>query len=175
MADITVDVINQNNVDISVIPPVQTVINVSVPPKQTINIDRGQRGPQGPQGPQGQQGISGTTYTRIASGSIGGQRFVVTNGDGTVSYASNLNDSQINKVFGITLNAANDGENVNVLTFGLTEFNGWSWNTALPIFLGDNGLPTQTVPLSGFSLIVGFAETPTNIFVDLREPIYLEV
>ena len=74
MADITVDVINQNNVDISVIPPVQTVINVSVPPKQTINIDRGQRGPQGPQGPQGQQGISGTTYTRIASGSIGGQR-----------------------------------------------------------------------------------------------------
>ena len=165
MGNFSVEVIDQNNLTLTVVPQ----------EKQVISIDRGQRGPQGPTGQQGQQGISGTTYTRIASGSIGGQRFVVTNGDGTVSYASNLNDSQINKVFGITLNAANDGENVNVLTFGLTEFNGWSWNTALPIFLGDNGLPTQTVPSSGFSLIVGFAETPTNIFVDLREPIYLEV
>lgn len=51
MANITVEVVNQNNVTIEVAPPVANVINVTPPPTQTISIDRGLIGPAGPPGP----------------------------------------------------------------------------------------------------------------------------
>jgi hypothetical protein len=51
MANISVQVVNQNNVDISVTPPVKNTINVTPPATQTITIDRGAAGPPGPPGP----------------------------------------------------------------------------------------------------------------------------
>lgn len=51
MANITVSVVNQNNVDIGVTPPARNVINVATPPSNTITIDRGAAGPAGPPGP----------------------------------------------------------------------------------------------------------------------------
>jgi len=51
MANISVQVVNQNNVDISVTPPVKNTINVTPPATQTITIDRGAAGPAGPPGP----------------------------------------------------------------------------------------------------------------------------
>lgn len=51
MANITVEVVNQNNVVIDVTPPVTNVINLTPPANQTISINRGLIGPVGPPGP----------------------------------------------------------------------------------------------------------------------------
>lgn len=51
MANITVEVVNQNNITIDVVPPVTNVINLTPPPTQTISINRGLIGPAGPPGP----------------------------------------------------------------------------------------------------------------------------
>lgn len=48
MANITVEVVNQNNVSIGVVPPVTNTINLTPPPTQTIAINRGIVGPPGP-------------------------------------------------------------------------------------------------------------------------------
>lgn len=137
---------------------------------------------EGPQGPPGATGATGPTgpagpdvsqLTRPASGAIGGQRMVIGNSDGSVSYADASTAAHLGKVLGLSFNAANNGENVAVLVFGYTEFNGWAWNTSLPIYLGTNGLLTQTPAVSGFSQIVATAETATRIYLRLREPISL--
>jgi hypothetical protein len=51
MANISVNVVNQNNVAIEVVPPTQNTINLTPPATQTISIDRGLIGPPGPPGP----------------------------------------------------------------------------------------------------------------------------
>ena len=132
-------------------------------------------GPQGPPGPQGPQGAAGTSsFTRPASGAIGGQRMVIGNSDGSVSYADATNSAHLGKVLGMSINAANDGEVVTIQFLGYTEFNGWTWNTSLPIYASTNGTLTQTPPSgSGFSQIVAMAETATRIYLRLREPISL--
>lgn len=131
-------------------------------------------GPQGQQGIQGPIGTPGQNYvTKIAGENLGGQRFVIGNSNETVTYANQSDLTNLGKVIGITLTSASMGENVDVLLFGFIEFNGWSFDVSLPVYLNNNGLLTQTPPSTGFSQIVGFAETPTSLFVSLREPIIL--
>jgi len=110
---------------------------------------------------------------RTANGAIGGQRMVVGNADGTVSYADATNVSHLGKVLGMSDAAYLDGETVKVIREGLVEFVGWSFNPAQPIYLSTNGVLTQSASATGFSQIVGFAESPTKLFVNLREPILL--
>jgi hypothetical protein len=47
MANISVNVVNQNNVSIEVAPPIQNTINLTPPATQIISIDRGLIGPPG--------------------------------------------------------------------------------------------------------------------------------
>jgi len=79
----------------------------------------------------------------------------------------------LGRVVGISLNAAQDGDDVEVLIFGYIEFNGWDFDITKPVYLSVDGLVTQNLPIIGFSQIVGFAESPTRLFVNLREPIIL--
>lgn len=151
--------------------PVPTVVVEQNPEPEIVQIIA--EGPQGPQGPPGPAGTGSNVVFRDASTAIGGQRLVIGTAGGEVAYADNTNSSHLGKVLGLSLNAANVGEEVEVLLFGYTEFNGWSWNTALPIFASTNGLLTQTPPTTGFSQIVGTAETATRIYFRLREPISL--
>jgi hypothetical protein len=148
------------------------VVTETTTPTVVTVISEGPQGPPGPPGPQGPAG--GDTLTRLASGAIGGQRLLIGNSDETVSYADATNSAHLGKILGLSTNAANDGEAVTILLFGYTEFNGWTWNTSLPIYASTNGLLTQTPPSgSGFSQIVATAETATRIFFRLREPIAL--
>jgi hypothetical protein len=122
----------------------------------------------------GPPGLSDLLFlTRIADGNIGGQRMVIGNADGTCSYAHTTNVTHIGKVLGMSNAAYLDGENVKIIREGLVEFVGWSFDVDLPIYLGINGLLTQSASATGFSQIVGFAESPTKLFVNLREPILL--
>lgn len=122
----------------------------------------------------GPRGLSDKMYfIRIADGPIGGHRAVIGNLDGTVSYADTEDVLHLGKVLGITTSSAEDGEEVEIIRSGIIEFNGWSWDVETPVFLSTNGLLSQTPSVVGFSQIVGFAESPTKLFVNLREPLLL--
>jgi len=132
---------------------------------------------EGPQGPIGPVGPTGPTdrivFRRIASGALGGQRMVKANQDGTVSFADTTDTDHAGKVLGITKFAVVDGEEVVIIREGLVDFEGFAFDVGIPVYLGENGLVTQTASVTGFSQIVGFAESPTRLFLNLREPIIL--
>lgn len=134
-------------------------------PTKTVVVDEGARGPRG---------LSDLFYlNRIANSNLGGHRAVISNEDGTLDYADSSNVGHLGKVLGIIIRATLQGERVDVIRGGLLEFEGWSWDTDLPVYLATNGLLTQNPATTGFSQILGFAESPTGLFVNLREPILL--
>lgn len=133
-------------------------------------VTTGTQGPRGPQGPIGPAG--GTALTRTANGPISGHRMVVENSAGAVSYASASNRLHAGRVLGMTLGAAADGDPVDVIRSGRVVHAGWSWVPGL-VWLGEDGHLTQTPPATGFVQVVGFTESPTTVFIDLREPYQL--
>lgn len=177
MTDIVV--IDQKLADTVVLPAQDQTVAVEVPGLVYVVADgvqgpEGIPGPEGPQGPAGPAGPDGTSaVTKVAAGAIGGQRVVIGNTDGTVRYADATDLTDLGRVLGVTQTAAADGEPVNVIVRGYYEEPTWTWNTTLPLYVGSNGLITQTAPTVGFSQIIGFAETPTRIFIRMREPIAL--
>jgi len=151
---------------------VQNVTNIDTEVFLTTVSSIGVQGPPGPPGPPSVI-AERILITRIASGNIGGQRMVISNVDGTVSFADSSNLLHLGKVVGLTDFAALDGEEVTITREGLVEFEGFSFDPDLPVYLSTDGLLTQTPAVTGFSQIVGFAESPTKLFVYLREPILL--
>ena len=140
-------------------------IKVDDCPTKTVIVDEGARGPRG---------LSDLFFlSRIANDVLGGHRAVIANLDGTIDYASASNLDHMGKVLGIIVRSVLEGERVDVIRGGLLEFEGWSWDVDLPVYLAENGLLTQNPTGAGFSQIVGFAESPTGLFVNLREPIQL--
>jgi hypothetical protein len=130
-------------------------------------------GSQGPRGPAGSASLF-----KIADSAIGGHRIVVTSpvSDDDVLYASNTTANHANLVLGITLNAASAGGMLEIVRVGEVSEPTWNWTLGAPIFLGTEGLMTQTPPVNPtalFSLVVAFPITPTKIYVSIREPIYL--
>ena len=135
----------------------------------------GPQGPAGPQGPQGPAGPSGgATYSVVTTSSIGGHRVVVLNG-ADLAYASNTDLTHANKILGVTLNAGNSGDTISIVNNGEVIEPTWNWTSNLPIFLGTNGLLTQTPPANPavFSQIIGFPTNATTMFVHLREPLLI--
>jgi hypothetical protein len=127
---------------------------------------KGERGPPG-----------GTKVDAFAGASIGGHRVVILEG-GSASYATNENLQHGMKVLGLTENAAEPGGTLSVVRSGRLSEASWDFDVTKPVFLGVNGLLTQTAPTypsAAFSLIVGFPTSATEIFVSLREPLTLGV
>jgi hypothetical protein len=133
--------------------------------RKTVVIDEGARGPRG---------LSDLFFlTRTAAVDLGGHRAVISNLDGTIDYADATNLDHLGKVLGVIVRSVLTGEKVDVIRGGLLQFEGWDWDTSLPVYLAQDGLLTQTPSAVGFSQILGFAESPTGLFVNLREPIQL--
>lgn len=127
---------------------------------------------EGPQGAKGEPG--GSTFSVTAGENLGGHRVVATNGADAAVYASSLVLNQANMVLGMTTAAVSVGGDVNVIRQGEVEEPSWNWTIGSPVYLGNNGVLTQTLPNgAAFSLIVGFPVTPTKLFIALREPIIL--
>lgn len=130
---------------------------------------QGQPGTQGPIGPSG-----GSATSAVSDTPIGGHRFVYFDSAHNAKYASNDVLTHAAKVVGMTLGATNAGDVINVLRSGAITEPSWSWVVDQPVFLGANGLMTQTQPEAPalFSLIVGFPITATTLFISIREPIF---
>jgi len=126
--------------------------------------------------PQGEKGEPGTAAGMIIEYPIeypvSGHRIVVLNADSKVIYADNTEPTHANKVLGMTTGAATVGD-VPVQRGGRLIEPSWSWILDTPIWLSSSGLMTQTPPSTGFSMIVGFPITATEIFIGIREPLFL--
>lgn len=114
------------------------------------------------------------TATYVAGETLGGDRLVYIDSSGQAKYASNDVLSNTNIVLGITVGAASIGTNVEIQLEGEYEEPSWSWTLEQPIFLGNNGLLTQTQPTApAFSLVIGFPITSTKILLRFNNPIVL--
>lgn len=115
--------------------------------------------------------------SQVASGALGGQRLVVPRNDSKIEYASNQTLTQRDRPIWLTRNAAVTDEVLTVHAYGAFTEPSWTWTPGGTLYLGVNGLMTQTAPtaLAGalFSLQVGVALAPTMIFFDPKSPISL--
>ena len=129
-------------------------------------------GVQGPAGADGAGSDVDDGETHDADGAVGGHRVVARTALGVRhAVAGTLGDAQ--KIYGITLGAADDGDEVQVVTRGVMEEGSWSWTTGGALFFTGAGVLTQAPPTSVYSVTVGVALSPTVIFVSIGEAVIL--
>lgn len=115
--------------------------------------------------------------SQVASAALGGHRLVVPRNDSKIEYASNEELTQRDRPIWLTTAAVVQDAVVTVQAYGAYTEPTWAWTPGGTLYLGVNGLMTQTAPtaLDGalFSLQVGVALAPTMIFFDPKSPISL--
>lgn len=130
---------------------------------------------QGPVGPEGKPGpAAGTAFTRPAAANVSGGKAVTLNAAGQVLHANGANAAMAHSVAGISLNGGAAGADITIITTGgEIEESVWNWQANKPVFLGADGVLTQTAPTSGYLLVVGVAVGPTRMLVKVQQPIFI--
>ena len=128
---------------------------------------------QGPPGPRGPIGPSGGSALSVTAGQdIGGHRLVLLNAQGDAIYADARQLSHAEVVVGLTVFAAVQGQSIDIVRAGIVEEPSWSWVADQPVYLGLDGVPTQTLPPGAlFGLVVGFPIAPTKLLMSIKPPI----
>lgn len=112
----------------------------------------------------------------LAAVNLSGHRAVSPRADGTLEYADPTQLVNINRAVWLTTSAVSAGAVAAVRTMGEVIEPSWSWTPGMAVYLGANGMLTQTVPVapsSAFLLELGTAITPTSLFFDPGIPIAL--
>jgi hypothetical protein len=152
------------------------VVLVERPEVQVVEVEQrlesivelNQQGPAGPPGPPGAASLS-----FIAGGALGGHRVIKVSADGLAYYAGADTPGDLFGVVGVTLGAVTPGALVSAIRSGEIIEPSWTWLPGAPIFLGLDGVLTQTVPPGAvFSLVMGVALTPVHAVFSPREPVY---
>lgn len=127
---------------------------------------------QGPPGPQGPQGVSGGAAGAVTlAEAVGGHRAVYLTAAGAL-YADAGTAEHAGRVAGITTQAGAAGASVLVQSAGFMTEPSWAWVPGGDIWLGLSGVLTQTIPpAAAFAQRLGYAVTPTDIWVEISEPI----
>lgn len=147
-----------------------TVVTQPAPPALDVTTV-GRRGPMGATGAIGPAGDG--TFTLVADRPLGGHRLVSTDGAGGLAYAD-CTAADALTIIGMTMHAATTGDDINLRRVGEIVESSWTWAPGLPVYLGIDGVPTQTLPPeAAFSLVVGIPTAPTKLFMAPREPIHL--
>lgn len=105
-------------------------------------------------------------FSRTAGEALGGHRAVKLDSDGKAYYVS-PSDADVDAIVGVTSGASSQDTPVNIVLNGEMTENSWTW-TPGPVWLGANGVLTQTVPTSGAVVRVGTALGATTMFVEPR-------
>lgn len=141
---------------------------------ETVYLDRASTpivievGKQGPPGPSA-DATAGLTIVRTAGENLSGQRAVVIDPtSGKALYASSANVDHADVVVGVTTGAASVDDLVTIRVAGAMTEPGWTWDEDLPVWLGEDGQLTQTVPTTGHSTIVGKPTGPTGLVVAIQ-------
>lgn len=137
----------------------------------TIIIEGG-IGPQGPAGPAGPAG-GAEDIQRTASIPISGHRVVAADPTTVLKYASNTSLAECKGIIGITTGAASAGQPATIRLNGELTEPTWSFTPGELVYLSTSGGLTQTIPITGVLLVLGFAETANTMFIDIKSPIVL--
>lgn len=78
----------------------------------------------------------------------------------------------VDQMLGLSVTAGAPGALISVQRSGTIDQLAWTWTEGL-VFLGPNGVLTQTPPTTGWELVVGFASSPTRLTLDFDEPVLL--
>jgi len=152
---------------VTVEPPEVLALVVQPPPALRVTLESAQ-------GPSGPPGSSSVAFARVAEGALGGHRLVIATGSEGAAYASSDDPAHLARAIGVTTGAAVDGAPVFVQGAGYMVEPSWSWTPGGDLWLGLNGAITQSPPPSSvFVQCVGYALTPTEIWIELAEPITL--
>ena len=166
MPDVLID--HDTETDVLVEREVDVVLEQSEP--EEIIITEVVQGPPGPPGPIGPSGGSALSVT--AGQDIGGHRLVLLSAQGDAIYADARQLSHAEVVVGLTVFAAVQGQSIDIVRAGIVEEPSWSWVADQPVYLGLDGVPTQTLPPGAlFGLVVGFPIAPTKLFMSIKPPI----
>jgi hypothetical protein len=136
-----------------------------------VLVTEGEQGPPGVPGAPGPAG--GQAVQRTAGEAISALRAVYEL-DGLVYIADAFDEPTVYLMIGVAISAAAFGGALNIQRSGEITDSGWNWTPGL-VWLGSNGALTQTPPVSGFSVNVGVAVSPTRLWLNLDYPINLGV
>lgn len=103
-----------------------------------------------------------------AGETIGGQRIVYLYDD-KYYYADKDNTSLQNYTLALSEQAVNINEFGDLLFVGEWEDPAWNFDKDKGIFLGNNGLITQTPPTTGLLVEIGTVITATKIFFEIQD------
>lgn len=112
----------------------------------------------------------GSRTVRTAGETISALRVVYESG-GEVFRLDQASDN-VQALLGISVTAAAEGGAIKIQRDGSIDTPGWTWTEGL-VFLGADGLLTQTVPTTGWEVVVGYAPTSTRLNIDFDEPVLL--
>jgi len=107
---------------------------------------------------------------RIAGEALHGHRVVSFHSDGLLYETHHTSLTDVYAAVGVAIGASLQGALADVRTYGVLTEPSWNW-AAGPIYLGAEGVLTQTPPSSGYLLEVGCAISPTSMFVNIKLPI----
>lgn len=116
---------------------------------------------------------SSVNKTMIAGEPIGGGTVVRLAEGGTVLKADSSDITYIHSILGITTNAANANDYIQVRNAGDLSDPSFNFEPNLPLFYDTLGRLTQDIPISGYIQTVGLAMTPTDIHILIQIPIKL--
>jgi hypothetical protein len=132
-------------------------------------------GMQGPGGTGGGSSV-GAVEAYTAGMDLGGHRVIVTDpADGRAIYADNTIAAHANAATKITLGAAVEDAEIEAQLVGRITEPSWNWTPNGTIYVGQNGMLTQTPPVAPavFSKPIAVAETATRILLIQEPPIML--
>lgn len=112
--------------------------------------------------------------TLIASGVISALKLVYGLNDGNeVALAESNTTFENAKVLGITKTSANNGDPLEVLTFGKISDASFNFVRGTALFLTTLGNLSNTPPTVGFIVPVGYSLGNNTVFIKIEEPIEL--
>lgn len=117
-------------------------------------------------------GKNSDKYTVGASG-VNAYQVVILTALGEVSPADSTNITHAGKVIGIVLQDGLPGALVEVCRGGTLLNENWLLNPSDTYFVGIGGEITNVVPTTGFSQVIGIAETTDALYVNVETPILL--
>lgn len=115
---------------------------------------------------------AGTSFSfdSTANGALSAETVVAIDAAGC--HNPDLTDAaDVQKIIGVTSNAAASGASVTVLTVGTLVEAGWSWSPGPIYCAGSGGALTQTAPTTGAVVQVATAISATKIQVGIRPAI----
>jgi hypothetical protein len=128
----------------------------------------GQRGAQGRPGTDTGGGIQ--SITRIAGETISALKVVFESQ--AKAYLVDPSTESVLQALGVSLTTGSADAELVIQTQGFIDDLAWSWTEGL-VWCGPGGVLTQVPPIDGWDFVIGFATSPTRLYIDLNVPVLL--